>query len=386
MPDTQSTIRYVIDVDTTAGTAAIKKMVEDGMEGGTDAGGQPKKPRKKPDPAEEADATFDILKFLGPRLRSGALGAILGGAVSGGGGAVIGGAGGLIGGKVGAVVTSAGLIIDQLVNVGRSLALFNGQLFQATTQMDFFMMGWKIEFAQGVSESLAELMDALQGFLTLIMPLLIATFNTLTFAANLVIDAFNLVAGAAVRVYDFFDSLTFGLLGLTFEALGATVKTLGDWLGFAADAAADLTDAQRNQLMGHQIATALFSSLEQFGAGAGHGPQSVAEQGTFRPDLAPMPPARVSANTPAASHAAGQRELTGGSFPRPTPAAVNFRMADTIQIQAHDQFNIEQEILGLRNDVMAMLRNLHDSRWLRIASARLQLRNADPILMGGVGA
>ena len=67
----------------------------------------------------------------------------------------------------------------------------------------------------------------------------------------------------------------------------------------------------------------------------------------------------------------GDAEVTQRSFPRPSPAAVNFKVSDQINIQGGDETAVLQEMMLFKQQVMDYLGGLHAGQWTRMAEARL---------------
>lgn len=368
MADEEHTIRYVIDIDTSKGTAQVRDFLEDEKES---AGGGSRKPPRKP--SDDEDEALGIAESISKRLKAGAIGAL---AFAQSPGQTMGAAGALVGGPVGMTIAGFGVLADKLTDTVRSLAEFDGGLFASTTELDFFMMGWKIEAAQGISDAFQKLLPSLEKLMIEVLPVVIDTFNLLATVAKPAIDLFSAGLregkGLLDKINQGWGHIIDTMVGMPGEEAG---RTFTDYLGLAADSlsglagsAEDVNRQYEMMLQGHAISTATLTALDMFAKGEGHG-----SQGLGGPRFEQEPPVSLAlaASTKSASsqHSAGA-EIGPGAFPRPTPAAVNFKAADTISVQAGDEAQLFSEMNAIRGEVMSLVQGLMDQRWMKLAEAR----------------
>jgi hypothetical protein len=122
---------------------------------------------------------------------------------------------------------------------------------------------------------------------------------------------------------------------------------------------------------GMRLSRALFDAATMWaGTREGHGPQ--VDYSPSREGMPPVPGIIPTTRSPIETHVDRSR---GGeearSMPQPTSAAINFRVADSVQIQAQDEDRLHMELLMWKNQVFQMLHSLQDGRWSRMALARV---------------
>lgn len=365
MADEDRTIRYVIEFDTDKGEASLRNFFD--KTDGSGGGGDPKDKRKN------EDETFDLAQSIGKRLKAGALGGL---AFADSPGQVMGAAGAVVGGMPGMVIAGFGVLADKITDTVRSLSEFDGGLFASTTELDFFMMGWKIEVAQGISDAFADMVPTLEQLMVDVLPFVVDGFRILATVTKPVIEIFSFglrnAGGLLEKVNKGWGFLIDSLMGTPANES----KTFTEHLSAASDALSGLVsnvdDANRQYDMmknGHAISMAALSALDSFAAGEGHG-----SQGLGGPRFEQAPPVGLAVGMPGAGgvgglHSRGAGRDPGG-FPRPEPAAVNFKVTDQINVQAADEQQIYSEMLQLREEVMGHVYGMMDQRWMALAEAR----------------
>lgn len=385
MAETSEVIRYVVEIDTSTAEAKIKQLGETGQ----------KEVKDDIDPGKEADNVLDILKGVQTRMRAGA---IAGMAFAQTPGQAIAAGGAAVGGDVGTFIAAIGTLADKFQSLAEDLSMFDAGIFEATTGMQFFMMGWKIELAEGISDVMGDLYSAFQDFMMDILPVVIDLFRIMGPILSNIIRLFGILAKPLELLGDSVDYVN--------EQAGSFMEEAQSWFaeqftdiwgmvtGFDIDSPEfkQLQEQQRDQIIqgrtftetlsegtdqllemigamertteayeamqrGFDISRASLTALEEFGyLGLQQGPQ-----------LGEAPPA--------VQHAEGgggqDADATSRSFPRPAPAAVNFRVSDQINIQGGDETQVLAEMMVFMQNVMSMLDGLHAGQWTRLAEARM---------------
>ncbi len=409
MADGQEIVRYVIEIDTAAGKAAIREMLEGGSEAGgaKTGGGAPSAEGPSTtdvkiqvdqlnvlgdilkvlqgmatdidgatdeDQGDEEDKTFDLFKSVSGRIKAAGLGL----AFAQTPGQMIAVAGAVLPGKLGATVTAFGALIDKTVQLSLSLSDFNGELFAARTQWDLFWMGFKIELAEGTSQALSSLMTNAEALAEDAMPILIGAVNILASVLNLVVSAVRLVINALVYlvkgiqwVVDTIikvaaEMATFGLADTKdWSPTGDLVKGIGNLVTALVDNTIELKMAKKGQ----ELSMGLFNVIGAMGRITGEdaqGPQNIGA--SLNPT---QPSALVRDKMATMQHSEGVGgKATAQAFPRPTAAAVEFKVTDQINVQAGDEQMMVQEMLSLKDQVLGMIQGVHDTRWARLRQGR----------------
>ncbi len=382
MAESNEVIRYVVEIDTSTAEAKIQQLGEKGEQGAKEAS-----------PSQEADNVLDLMKSVQGRVRAGAI-AGLAFAQSPGQAMAAGGA--VVGGEIGTFIAAIGTLSDRVQSTADELSLFDAGIFEATTGMQFFMMGWKIELAEGVSEVIGDMYVALQGFMIDILPTVIQLFEVLgqilpgTIKAlgslgagfGTLLGRLNELLGEAAewaidqyaRFFDVFfpeswsdDPEDRALFDQIRDQRTEEITQGREWTKVLADGIDELNEmigafsrARETYdaiTRGFEVSRASLTALEHF---AYFG----AKQG-----------AQLSEATPTVMHAegggGGDAEVTQRSFPRPSPAAVNFKVSDQITIQGGDETAVLQEMLLFKQDVLNMINGLNSGQWTRLAEARL---------------
>lgn len=421
MAETRS-IQYIVEIDTEKGKAQLRELVE-GPGGGSGAQGGPGGDGKeKFDPGKEADKAEDIWSVLVTRMKGGAGSMIQAGQ---GGQGFMGGVGGMmsaIPGIAGKILGAVTQVTDQLVGLTFSLSDFDGGLFEAKTKWDMFWMGFKIELAEGLSDSLSNLLDAVMDLAEAGLPALI---EGLKLMANVLSPVIRGLARLTDYALETGQTWYEGAVASSSKIL----QTIGDWAGLLPDAEdLGLTPEEferqmqrNNEIMkdsfhhqleqngllsavndalgelddrlksvnreyslmekGFQVSRATLTMLEGFAYGAdrqgaqgsvGLRADSGIATGAGSGDGSDVSGMGTSEASPAMTHsAASGLNATPSSFPRPTAASVNFKVTDSVNIQAGDEMQMLNELIQWKNDVLMMIHGLMDSRWMRLASARI---------------
>ena len=427
MADGNEVIRYVIEVDTSSGKAAIREMLESGEAGGGKGGaagaagagsqGFDSAAMAKigadqvsllgdilkaiqgmatdiegatdDDDAEDEDKTFDLFKNVGNRVKAAGLGLAF--AQTPGQHFAV--AGALLPGKVGEVVTAFGVLTDKTIGLALSIADFNGELFMAKTQWELFWMGWKIELAEGTSEAFAGLMAQAEALAEEALPYVIAGLNILADVLSVVTWAFRMVIKALTFFVEAVQWVIDSLIILITEILTLGFADTEDWsptedliggIGDLVDSLNENTNELRLAKKGHELMLGLHTAMDIFGRAK---PTDVAFQGMQNAEGQPLdptePPAKVRDRMAALRHSEGQGgTATANAFPRPTPAAVDFRVTDQINVQAGDEQMMVNEMLNLKDQVLMMVQGIHDARWARMREARALTMGAHFGVMG----
>lgn len=155
-------------------------------------------------------------------------------------------------------------------------------------------------------------------------------------------------------------------------------KAFKDAIKSTMDFVNGLDDSKKRQeeLMekGRKLNLALFNSMDAWAHTLkDHGTQ-VVRQGFERAKV-PVP---LSERSPAeqfivnenAGHAADPRLPGSRGFPKATPAAVQFKVTDRVEIKAQDEDRLHLELLSFKNEVLSKLHGLQDGRLQQLALAR----------------
>ncbi len=386
MAESNEVIRYVVEIDTSTAEAKITALGEKGE----------KQVKEGAEPGKEADNVLDILKNVQSRIRAGA---VAGMAFAQTPGQAIAAGGAVVGGPMGEFISAVGLLSDRFQGLAQDLSLFDAGIFEATTGMEFFMMGWKIELAEAVSEVMQDMYTAFQGFMIDILPTVIELFTIMGDVLPQTIKSFGSLAGGIGDFLGWLNDLwgrfaewsqnyfaqallptIAGMEGIDLrdpknralhedlinqmseqifqgrkfsEVLGDGVEEFNRMIG----AVTRTTEAYDAMERGFEISRASLTALEDFGYFG-------AKQG-----------AQLSESPPSVMHAeiagGGDADATTRSFPRPSPAAVNFKVSDQINIQTGDETQMLAELMLWKQNVMDMVNGLHAGQWSRLAEARL---------------
>lgn len=413
MADGQEIIRYVIEIDTAAGKAAIREMLEGGSQaGGAQVGGgaggaereAPSGPSQQvqvdqlnvlsdilktmqgmandisdatdEDEGEEENKTFDLFKSVSGRIKAAGLGL----AFAQTPGQMVGVVGAVLPGKIGATVSAFGVLTDKTIQLALSIADFNGELFAAKTQWELFWMGFKIELAEGTSQALASLMLNAEALAEDALPILIGVVNILAGALNIMVSAIRLVVNALVFLVQAIQWVVDTLIKIIVEIASLGFADTEDWsptgdlvsgIGDLISALVDNTTELKLAKEGQALMLALPTAMRAF-AGATEGEHFQGRQGGVGKSLMPTVPSKMVRDKMATmQHSEGVGgQATAQAFPRPTPAAVNFKVTDQINVQAGDEAAMLSEMLSVKNQVLSLVQGIHDQRWARLREAR----------------
>lgn len=125
---------------------------------------------------------------------------------------------------------------------------------------------------------------------------------------------------------------------------------------------------------GNTLAKSLFTSLDKFGQSdlGKHGDQAPTH-GELRLELPPSmadiattsrdPRPTVPSTGTTTEQQIRESDTTPGGFPRPTPAAVDFKMTDQIIIEQADEDRFHDEFMSLRNEVVNAMNAVTSQRY-----------------------
>ncbi len=287
-----------------------------------------------------------------------------------------------------------------LEGFARSLAPFSGGLFQASTMAEFSEMGRQYKLAGVVDKagggelisSWSQFKDVLLDQLSPVIAELVKLATSLAKAFGEsgpemammvdatvglirvirgVVDAFRILHNILSTIPGAIDAIE--VAGRTLLALSTMgLSEVAIHLGRSSDAgegADALTQyANMSSKFGGEKGSAqrgwagtnlLFGAFHDWGRTAVTSPNPM----HMRPeDMPNFHGARSRGLSPAEVHVINSSP--GSSMPRPTPAVVNFKVTDHIQLHLDDEERIHNELSNFRNAIMDELRLMSDRRWI----------------------
>ena len=333
---------------------------------------------------------------------------------------------------VGKFVEAMGKVTGELLGMAQDLSDYSPVLFDTFTRLELVFEGLKYELAYALGPQLSALADQMADLVIAVMPDLAAFLKGLTAlvsalwkvlgplvtivarlvgALGPVLELLALLAEAvAALLKPLMDLLTVlvdvvkgvtGWLGQIGNAIGDAFKWMGERAGDAWNwvtgqgngmakgigRVADNTEAMKQMMLqaeGLAMSGGLFYAMAGYAENQSKihvnrmAPQP--QRDPVQGDAGVNPQQVANGQVPAPAGPRGNAAVDfvrgGGNFPRPAPAALNFRVADAVNVQAADEDRLIAELGQLRQFVVEQLRGQHDARWLRLAGMRNAVKAA----------